>query len=138
MFVQILEAVNELHSVYEVLHNDIKSDNIVLEADTSSSVVIIDFGKACDVGKGKMFHLSPQEPENYMVNYLHIASGVRDGLCAQSVAFDIFAYGRIMHMVAVFINENPVETFSKNCMLYHSNLTPYIYILKQSLIVISS
>ena len=141
ILVQILEAVDELHSVYEVLHNDIKSDNIVLEADTSSSIahpVIIDFGKACDVGKGKMYHLSPQERENYMVNHPHIAPDVRDGLCAQSVASDIFAYGRIMHMVAVFINENSVETLSKKCMLYHSNLRPSIYTLKQSLIVISS
>ena len=45
-----------------MLHNDIKSDNIVLDANSSRSAgnaVIIDFGKACDVKQGK--HSREQE-----------------------------------------------------------------------------
>ena len=76
-----------------------------------------------------MYYIFRQEWENYVVNHPHIAADVHDGLCAQLLASDIFAYGRIMHMVAVFITENSVETLSKKCMVYHSNLRPSIYSL---------
>ena len=54
---KISEGIEELHSVYRVLHNDIKSDNIVLAPSSLGlcvNPIIIDFGKACDVTQGKL------------------------------------------------------------------------------------
>lgn len=42
-----------------MLHNDIKTDNVVLAPSTSGlsvNAVIIDFGKACHVKQGKRYH----------------------------------------------------------------------------------
>ena len=66
--VQISEGIQELHSIilYKVLHNDLKSDNVALAPSSlgkTVNAVIIDFGKACNVTKGKRYHLSPRDLE---------------------------------------------------------------------------
>ena len=99
ILLQILEGIKELHSIYKILHNDIKSDNIVLDANNSDSTVkavIIDFGKACHIKQAKMYHLSAKEQDIYKVNHPEVAPDIRDGLCAQSTASDIYSFGRII------------------------------------------
>ena len=69
--IQMLGGIEELHSIYKILHNDIKSDNIVLAPSSlgnTVNAVIVDFGKACDLKQGKRSHLSPQERKQYKVN----------------------------------------------------------------------
>ena len=137
ILLQIFEGINELHSVYKVLHNDIKSDNVVLEPGFSNSVVkavIIDFGKACNVDQGRHYHLSSQEREEYKVNHPHIAPDVRDGLCSQCTLSDIFSFGRIILMVATLLEDESLRTLSKQCLQYNSSLRPCGNQLKQSLI----
>ena len=134
ILLQISEGINELHNNYKVLHNDIKSDNIVLDANSSSSAVnavIIEFGKACDVKKGKHYRLSSCEREEYKVNHLQVAPDVRDGLCAQSTASDI-AFGRIIYMISGLLKDRSLKDQSKQCMLYDSSSRPSIDQLKQA------
>ena len=105
-----LEILNEitcglehLHQKHKILHNDLKGDNIVLTQTTNVGVsigaVIIDFGKACDISKGKHYHLSKDEKEQYKIDHPHIAPDLRDGLCHQCVFSDIYSFGRIISII---------------------------------------
>ena len=62
--------------------------------------VIIDFGKACEIVHGKLYRLTSKEREEYKINHPQIAPDLRDGLCKQSEASDIYSYGRIANMVS--------------------------------------
>ena len=133
---QVRDGIQELHSVYRVLHNDIKSDNIVLAPRPLQLCVypvIIDFGKACDVGQGKLYHLSRQEREEYRVHHPQIAPDLRDGLCTQCIASDIYSFGRIIQMVASLLKDKSLHNISAQCMVYNHALRPRIADLKQSL-----
>ena len=53
---QIIEGCNCLHSKYKIIHNDLKCDNIVLTSESTLGglrPIIVDFNKACKIGKGK-------------------------------------------------------------------------------------
>ena len=54
----ILGIIYYIHQKCGIIHNDIKEDNIVLEADAGQiKAVLIDFGKACFHGNGKKYTL---------------------------------------------------------------------------------
>ena len=84
----------------EVLHNDIKTDNILVEYLSPDykqcRSVLIDFGKACCVSEAKLYHLSAEQKEKYKVFHPHIAPEVCNGIHKQSCASDIYSFGRIM------------------------------------------
>jgi serine/threonine protein kinase len=61
------------------LHNDIKSDNLLLTKDPapklseneSVHVVLNDFGKSTNITEGKLYNLSPAEEKYYKIhNYI--------------------------------------------------------------------
>ena len=65
---EIACGLEYLHTNHKIIHNDIKGDNIVLSSSTQQistvKAVIIDFGKACDITKGKRYKLSEDENSN--------------------------------------------------------------------------
>ena len=83
--VQILDDVaNGLNFIHakSVLHNDLKLDNIVLGESCSRPIraYIVDFGKACKLEDGKLYHLSPEERVVYKIDHRQIAPDLRDGI----------------------------------------------------------
>lgn len=96
---QITTGLNHMHTKYQVIHNDIKSDNICLASlfttVTCVRAVIIDFGKACDLTNGKSYKLSDIQKERYKKDHPHIAPDLRDGACKQSTLSDVYALGRV-------------------------------------------
>ena len=74
------DALQHLHSK-EILHNDLKSDNIVLERskDIGLTPVIIDPGKACFVDQGKFLKLSNDDQLKHAKIHRHIAPEVVQG-----------------------------------------------------------
>ena len=90
----IIEAIDHIHKA-GVLHNDLKSNNIVLEKrEQLWNPVIIDFGKARFITKPKPF-MSASAQERYKKNYPHIASEIVQGTGQQSVSSDVFALGKM-------------------------------------------
>ena len=85
--------------------------------------VIIDFGKACDTSKGKVYKLSQSEREHYKIHHPHIAPDVCDGLCPQSVSSDTFSLGRVISMINTKSSLKKDE-LSQKCMQYHMHLRP--------------
>ena len=121
---QILEALRYLHANVEILHNDIKTDNILIAAcdDHSLShsqpgyssasdvtlamfgsfayqIVLIDFGKASTIKEGLRLRLSDSERHEYKMKYPTIAPEVIDGVQPFSTKSDIYAVGHIIRQI---------------------------------------
>ena len=104
----------------EVLHNDIKADNVLVEylapEYKQCRSVIIDFGKACCVSEAKLYHLSPEEKEKYKVVHPQIAPEVRNGIHKQSFASDIYSFGRIMQRVNHKLEIPVLNSLADHCL----------------------
>ena len=125
---QITNGLNCLHGEYKLLHNDLKMDNICLTSTLTSQLqaVIIDFGKACDIHRGKLYKLTDSEKEQYKTYHAHIAPDLRDGVCRQSTFSDIYSLGRILHIVnsLPYLQNKDLEQLSDKCMQYHNHSRP--------------
>lgn len=100
--VQLFEALHHLHSEHSILHNDIKSDNIIITEEASVpaySILLIDFGKASTKANGCRFHLSKSEQRKHLVKYRHIAPEVVCGEVKQSEQSDVYSAGRIVELI---------------------------------------
>ena len=106
---QLLEAVDYLHTKAEVLHNDITCRNVVLgnviEKKTASTtenyqIVLVDFGKATKLTKGRMYHLNWQEKHEYRQKFPQLAPEVVEGDCRQCTHSDMYAVGGIVYQIA--------------------------------------
>ena len=127
---QITTGLNYMHTKYQVIHNDIKSDNICLASPITTAMcvraVIIDFGKACNIANGKSYELSDIQKEQYKKDHPHIAPDLRNGECKQSIMSDVFALGRVIKLVNGIpqLQNKQLEEFSNKCMHYHMHSRP--------------
>ena len=124
---QIVTGLNYMHTKYQIIHNDIKSDNICLGSSFISTVciqaVIIDFGKACNITSGKSYKLSDIQKEQYKKDHPHIAPDLRDGICKQSTLSDVCSLGRMTNNIPQLQKED-LEELSNKSMYYHMHLRP--------------
>ena len=93
---RIITPLNHVHAA-GVIHNEIKSNNVVLEKRGEEwNPVIIDFGKVRLVTNPKpVMELSVSAREEYRRSYPHIAPEIVCGKRLQSVASDVFSFGKI-------------------------------------------
>ena len=82
---ELMEALCYLHEEVSILHNDIKTNNIIISEkhvqtqcnSTSDEVpvqiVLIDFGKATTIQEGKRYHLSWIEQAEHTIRYRQMA-----------------------------------------------------------------
>ena len=119
---EITCGLEYLHNRHKLLHNDLKADNVVLTPIPpagSIGPVIIDFGKACEISKSRVYHLSQRQREQYKVNHPHIAPDLRDGKCSQSISSDIFSVGRIINLIndtTASLQHKSLQELSQKCM----------------------
>ena len=113
-----------------ILHNDLKQDNVVLVATKHSSVkpFNIDFGKACFMPSARTYQLSEEEKLAYKLNHTQIAPDLRDGLVKQSVHTDTYSLGRIFKKTnSTVIKSAPFGMLVKDCLQYHSHCRPSLH-----------
>ena len=118
-----------------ILHNDIKTDNVLIES-TSSGVraILIDFNKACLSCEAKLYKLSLEEKRKYSKFHPQIAPEVRNGSQRQSFASDIYSFGRIMYKINDIALMVPyVNSLSSLCLSPTSAKRPYASELEKSL-----
>ena len=101
----MLGLVSALKYVHQnrILHNDVKSDNIVI--DGSSSVpqsILIDFGKGCFVSYTKTYVLSLKERQRYALDHPLVAPNLQDGRCKQYSTVMCILYAVHLYKKAVF------------------------------------
>ena len=84
-----------------ILHNDIKTDNIVLDGSPSQiRCVLIDFGKSCFISQGKRYRLSESSKPYYKEHHPQIAPDLRNGHCHQSTHSDVYSVGRVLQQIS--------------------------------------
>lgn len=111
-------GVQYLHSI-NVLHNDIKGDNILLQRNINGvHSIIADVGKGCFVCNAKGYTLSKQKKLDYAKYHPQIAPDLVAGHCKQSKQSDIYSVGRVLKAVNKVLNYPELETFSLRCMAY--------------------
>lgn len=120
----LIAAINYLHSK-QLLHNDIKSDNVVIERSILSvKSVLIDFGKACEESEGKRYTLSAKDKKAYIVKHPQIAPDLRDGLTRQCQATDIYSVGRIISSIKGKLCLPILDPITEKCLIYRSEKRP--------------
>ena len=85
------------------LHNDLKSNNVVLDNKGGSyEPVIIDFGKSVPISGArgpKVF--SEERKRHYTRDFPHIAPEIVQGIQGQSIASDIFGFAKIAETIFI-------------------------------------
>ena len=114
------------HQKEAILHNDLKNDNVVVDK-TFDAIEprIIDFGKACFETNARLYHLSKSDKEVYRKRHPQVAPDVRDGICRQSTASDIYSFGRILSSINEENLSIPVlQSMSDMCLDYDGAKRP--------------
>lgn len=87
------------------LHNDLKSDNIVMfQEDNAIHPVIIDFGKCRSIRNPKRYSLMAKEQRKYQKHHRHIAPELVKGTHPQSFKSDVYSYGYILNQISKSIS----------------------------------
>lgn len=96
---QVGDAIRHVH-VKNIIHNDIKLNNIVLGKVRNETLpYLVDFGKACYMGYAIKYKLSKSEIDLYKKRYPQVAPDLRDGLVSQSAKSDVYSFGRIIKVI---------------------------------------
>ena len=116
---QLSDAVAYLHTK-EILHNDIKSDNIVVvsnsNATTSFSPILIDFGKACMTSEAKKKHLSREEKLRYKREHYHIAPEIVEGTQPATAKSDVYSLGVGIASIYRYCKYRPLKEIARQCL----------------------
>ena len=94
---EICGRLKHVH-IRQVLHNDLKSNNIVLDkrSELQCNPVIIDFGKARFIADPKpLMCLTESSQETYRKRYPYIAPEIVTGSGRQTILSDIYSLGKI-------------------------------------------
>lgn len=115
---ELCQALQHLH-MKQLLHRDIKSDNILLTTlHTGFHPMLIDFGKSIEVSEAtsKRKSLSAHEQDGYSKKYRHIAPEIILGQ-PPSFASDLFSFGVVMSDISANIPcENCFLEGKKKCL----------------------
>ena len=103
-----------------ILHNDIKSDNILIEmlpSDyTTARSVLIDFNKARFSEDGVTYKLSNEDKRKYAKFHPQVAPEIRNGTGKQTFASDIYSLGRVFHKISSKVNTPVLIKLSEACL----------------------
>ena len=114
---QLGEAIQYLHK-NGVLHNDIKSDNVMLyqaNEDANLQLVLIDFGKACKIEQAEYRVIPVTQRKKYREKHSQIAPEIVERISKQSIASDIFSLGRIIYRLGHHMNSKEIISLSTSC-----------------------
>ena len=96
-----VEAVQYMHRK-GILHNDIKSDNVLCELSTGR-VKLIDFGKACLLSHPKTYTMDENQRKLYNKNHRHLAHELRNfNGTRQSVSTDTYSLGYLFKYIGYY------------------------------------
>ena len=120
---QVADGLQYLHHTARIVHNDLKTDNVVLEelpnTDGTTSptynAVIVDFGKSSIIGiRERRPTLGPLEVHERAKRYPHVAKELWKGV-QPSPATDMYSYGYFLKQVYKCLNSKTLRTLYRQC-----------------------
>lgn len=100
---KLTKGIDHIHSC-GYLHNDIKSDNVVVYKHKDEFIPVLDdFGKSCNPEKGNTKNLTSEEQIRYHLRYRHIAPEIINGSYKQSIYSDIYSFGYLVYKISTFL-----------------------------------
>lgn len=125
-----VDALSFLHSKH-ILHNDIKGDNVIIsKINDHFSPIIIDFGKAVDMAKAKVYQLPAKDQEKYRKEHKQIAPELVRGTHKQSTASDVYSFGLLISLVCKYYLCEPLRKLAFQCIHCNPSKRPQIVHLK--------
>lgn len=114
---QLSDCLNYLHNK-QIIHNDIKNDNVVITCSSKSffSPILLDFGKACLISEARKKILTEEEKAKYYREHCHIAPEVIEGSHAQSVMSHMYSFGVMITSIYKYTKCRPLKELAKNCL----------------------
>ena len=106
---ELAEAIRYLHDDVNIIHNDLKADNVVLSNSFTQQalhsilnvqVVVVDFGKATEKDRGHLYTLNFHEKEQYRFRYRHLAPEVFEGTMKQCILSDVYSLGKLLGQIS--------------------------------------
>jgi len=118
----VISAVCYLHKK-AILHNDIKSNNVVIDKkDTEINGILIDLGKGCFSKDATGYHhlSSDADRRKHVKTYPHIVPDLINGHCIRSEKSDVYSLGRVIKQVNDHHLKLPaLESLSNHCTEYY-------------------
>ena len=104
IFKETAEALDFMHKK-GFLHNDLKSDNILLSQENNAiHLVIIEFGKCHNMTNPKRYSLTAEEQKKYKKYHRHIAPELVKGTHSQSFKSYIYSHGYLLSQMSKSIS----------------------------------
>ena len=117
--VQLCDALRYIHN-QKILHNDIKSDNIVMVKEENEelldSPILGDFGKSKHLSELRKKQLTEREKEIYRKRHFHVAPEVIEGLHAPSVKSDVYSIGLVSYRVYKLVKVKNLKDLCTTCL----------------------
>ena len=112
----IATAIQYIH-VNDILHNDIKSNNIVVEkCNEGFSVVLVDFGKSTEVSKSKTYpEFDEETKKKYEAKFPYLAPELKNGKGTQTKSSDIYSFGYLMKLVSHTLSNRDLSPLYHQC-----------------------
>ena len=119
---QLCDCLSYIHRK-DIIHNDIKNDNIVIVCNSKGcfSPILIDFGKACPLTRAKKKILTEEEKAMYYREHCHIAPEVIEGSHSQSILSDMYSFGVVIASIYKYTKYRPFKELARNCLKPVSN-----------------
>lgn len=110
---QLVDVLCHLHQK-QILHNDIKSDNILMIKNAGFySPILIDFGKACLISEAKPKKLTTEQQNRYQKEHSHISPEVVAGTQPQNIKSDVYSFGVVAGKIYRHCKHKPVKEIAK-------------------------
>ena len=123
----LLSAAHHLHEK-EILHNDIKTNNFLIENCSSGERgVLIDLGKGCLVKDAKYYCITEESKRlEHIKQYPHIAPDLINGHCTQSTSSDVYSIGRCITQINEKLCIPALKSLGAQCNEYNCKTRPTV------------
>ena len=116
---QLSDCLLYIHNK-SILHNDIKSDNIVVVQTTSNGIfyspILVDFGKAHFISEGHRRNFSESTKAQYYKEHRHIAPEIVEGTQPPTVRSDVYSVGVVVTRIYNYYKCKPLKEIAKKCL----------------------
>ena len=109
---QLVDGISYMHQL-EILHNDIKTNNVLMYGKHKEFLKIIDFGKTTTISHPVTYNLNEEQRHFYNQNYKYLAPELRNSVSKQTEMTDTYSVGYIFTKIVRKFPVSVLESLSQ-------------------------